>query len=135
MIFYDYFFIFINIGPYGHGRKTFNLLLKQITAKSFQTFPEFSSLNTKINGPHKAMLGIFEILKIEILTNFLIVFFNMFNMGPYGSKNFKTLLLQITAKSFQTSFDFSSQFSSPNCIFGVIKILKVEILTNFIRFR
>ncbi len=52
-------------------------------------------LNFLPNGPHKNRWGIFEILKIEILTNFI-----RFNMGPNGSENFKTLLLQIAAKSF-----------------------------------
>ncbi len=48
--------------------------------------------------------------KIEFFPN-VFVFVNM--MGPYGSKNFKTLLLlQITAKSFETCPEFSSQWSS-----------------------
>ncbi len=35
------------------------------------------------------------------------------NMGPYGSENFKTLLLlQIAAKCFETCPEFSSQWSS-----------------------
>ncbi len=34
-------------------------------------------------------------------SDFLFTFFFVFvNMGPYGSKNFKTLLLQIAAESF-----------------------------------
>ena len=42
MIFYVYFFVFVNMGPY--GRKTFKTLpLLQIALESFQTFPEFSS--------------------------------------------------------------------------------------------
>ncbi len=36
-------------------------------------------------------------------------------MGPYGSKNFKTLLLlQIAAQSFETCPEFSSQWSLQN---------------------
>ncbi len=35
-------------------------------------------------------------------------------MGTNGSENFKTLLLQIAAKRFQTSPEFSSQWSSQN---------------------
>ncbi len=54
-------------------------------------------------------------------------------MGRYGkfqSENFKTLLLlQIAAESFQRFPEFSSQRSS------LIKIFKIEILTNFISFR
>ncbi len=35
-------------------------------------------------------------------------------MGPSGSKKFKMLLLQLTAKSFQNFSWFSSQWSSQN---------------------
>ncbi len=53
------------MGPCGSENfKT--LLLLQIAAESFQTFPEFLP-----NGYHKTAYGIFEILKIEILTNFI----------------------------------------------------------------
>ncbi len=54
-------------------------------------------LNFLPKGPHKTMFGIFEILKIEILT-FVFVFLNM---RPYGSKHFKALLLL----QFLLSFD------------------------------
>ena len=37
-------------------------------------------------------------------------------MGPHGSENFKTLLLQIAVKSFETSSQFSSQWSSQNYV-------------------
>ena len=41
---------------------------------------------------------------------FLRILFVFVNMGPYGSKNFKTLLLlQIAAECFQTSPEFYSQ--------------------------
>ncbi len=41
--------------------------------------------------------------------DFLRIFFVFVNMGPYGSKNLKTLLfLQIVAESFQTFPEFSS---------------------------
>ena len=40
--FYAYFFVFVNMGPY--GSETFKtLFVLQIAAESFQTFPEFSS--------------------------------------------------------------------------------------------
>ena len=46
---------------------------------------------------------------------FLRIFFVFVNMGPYGTPDFKTLLLlQIIAKSFQTSPEFSSEWSSQN---------------------
>ena len=41
-------------------------------------------------------------------------------MGPYGSETFKTLLLQSTAKSFQTSPEFSSQWSAQNYVGDVL---------------
>ncbi len=48
---------------------------------------------------------------------FLRIFFVFVNMGPYGIKNFKTLLLlQIAAKSFQTFPEFSSYWSSQNYV-------------------
>ncbi len=55
------------------------------------------------------------------------------NMGPYGSKHFKTLLLQIAATCFQTSPEFSSQWSSRNCLCDFWN-LKIEILTIFFSF-
>ncbi len=48
------------------------LLLQQIAAEIYQTSPELS-----LNGPHKSSFGIFEILKIELLTNCFFVFFSM----------------------------------------------------------
>ncbi len=43
-------------------------------------------------------------------------------MGPYGSQNFKTILLpQITFESFQTFSEFSSQWSSQKYCFGFLK--------------
>ena len=86
-------FVFFTMGP--NGSENFRTpLLQQIAAESvFKLFLNFLS-----NGPHKTMFGIFEILKIEILT---ICFFVFFNMGPNGSENLKTiLLLQMAAKCF-----------------------------------
>ncbi len=51
----------------------------------------------------------FFIFEKKIFFDFLRIFFVFVNMGPYGSKNFKTLLLlQIAAESFQTFPEFSS---------------------------
>ncbi len=53
---------------------------------------------------------------------FLGIFFVFVNMGPYGSQNFKTLLLpQITLESFQTVSESSSLWSSQKCCFGFLK--------------
>ena len=52
-------------------------------------------------------------MKKKLFDFFKIFFF--VNMGRYGSENFKTLLLlQIAAESFQTTPEFSSQWSSQN---------------------
>ncbi len=46
----------------------------------------------------------------SIFFDFLGIFFVFVNMGPYGSQNFKTLLLpQIIFESFQTFSQFSSR--------------------------
>ncbi len=52
---------------------------------------------------------IFFIFEKKNFLNFLQIFFVFVNMGPYGSENFKTLLLlQIAFESFQTFPEFSS---------------------------
>ncbi len=51
------------MGPYGI-EKFKTLPLQQITVESFQIFPIFFP-----NGRYKIAFGIFEIFKIEILTN------------------------------------------------------------------
>ncbi len=87
------------MGP--NGSENFKtLLLLQITAKGFQTSPEFSS---QWSSKKKTTFGIFEISKIEMLMNFFV----FVNMGLYGSQNFKTLLLpQITFESFKFFLNF-----------------------------
>ncbi len=84
------------MGPNG-SKNLKTLYLLQITAKGFKTFFR----NFLLNDPHITTFGIFEILKIYILTNFNI--FVVVNMGPYASENFKMLLLQIAAKIFYSS--------------------------------
>ena len=78
VIFFTNIFRFVNMGRYG-SQNFKTLLLLQILSqpKVFKLF-----LNFRPNGPHKATLGIFEILKIEIL---MIFFFFFLNMGPYKS--------------------------------------------------
>ncbi len=74
------------------------------------------------------MFGLFEILKIEIVT----IFFSFFiNMGPNGSKIFKTLLLlQTEAKSFQTCPEFSSNGPRKSAL-GIFEILSFGFLQFF----
>ncbi len=56
-------------------------------------------------------------------------------MGLCGSENVKTLLiLQIAAESFQTFLNFLPD-GPHKTTFGIFEILKIKILTNFIRFR
>ncbi len=70
-----------------------------------------------VASPGQYAQTFFSFLKKKKFFNFLWIFFVFVNMGPYGSKNFKTLLLlQITAESFQTFPEFSSQWSSQNYI-------------------
>ncbi len=45
---------------------------------------------------------------------FVRIFFAFVNMGPYGSPDLETLLLQIGAESFQTFSEISSQWSTQN---------------------
>ncbi len=47
------------------------------------------------------------------------------NMGPNGNNNFKMLLLQITAQTFQTLPNCFSQWSSQNYV--IFEMLKIEI--------
>ncbi len=62
-------------------------------------------------------LGRFWFFFFFFIFYFLRIFFVFVNMGPYGSENFKTLLLlQLVAESFQTSPEFSSQWFSQNYI-------------------
>ncbi len=58
---------------------------------------------------------VYFIFEKKTFSDFLRIFFVFVNMGPYGSENFKMLLLlQIADKSFQTFPEFSSQWSSQN---------------------
>ena len=86
------FFVFANMGPYGSNNfKT--LLLLQITAESFETFPKFSEQWSS----QKLHLAIWY-FKNWNFNDFCFVFVNM---GPSGSENFKTLLLlEIAANVF-----------------------------------
>ena len=52
-------------------------------------------------------------------------------MGPYGSKNFKILLLlQIAAEGFETCPEFSSHWSSQNYVWD-FEILSLRFLMIF----
>ncbi len=57
-------------------------------------------------------------------------------MGPYGSENFKTLLLlQIAAESFQTFPEFSSQWSSQNYIWDFWNLSLLFLMIFFENFK
>ncbi len=61
----------------------------------------------------------FEFFKQTHFQILLRIFFVFVIMGPYGSENFKTLLLlQIAAESFQTFPEFSSQWFSQNYVWN-----------------
>ncbi len=64
---------------------------------------------------------------------FLQTFFLFVSMGPYGTQNFKTLLLpQITFESSQTFSELSSQWSWQTYWFWIFEILIFRFLTNFL---
>ena len=79
--------------------------LTKIAAKGFSTFPEFCSHWGK---NYKTTFGIFDILKIEILTLFFFSFSLTCHWDPMGAK-----------------------ISKLKTTFGIFDILKIEILTLF----
>ncbi len=95
------------MGPY--ESKNFKTLVLQIAAENVKTFLKFLP-----NGPQKNMFGIF--FNFWKLKCWRILFFFV-NMGANESENFKTLLLQIAAKDFQTYPDIFPRWSSLTNIF------------------
>ncbi len=81
--------------------------------KVFKLFLNFLPI-----GPHKTKFRIFKILKIEIL----LILFAFVNMGPNGSENFKTLLLQSQPKVFKLVLNFSPN-GPHKTMFGFFEIL------------
>ena len=64
------------------------------------------------------------------------LFFVFVNMGPYGSKNFKMLLLpQFTFESFKLFLKFLLSFPHKSYCFWIFEILSLRLLMNFFRFR
>ncbi len=111
------------MGPYG-STDFKALLLLQITAKSFQTSPEFLP-----NGHHKTTVGIFKILKIEILMNSFSLTWDP--MGAKISKRYSSYKSQ--PKAFKLFLNFL--LNGPHkTAFGIFKILKIEILMIFFVF-
>ncbi len=80
------------------------------TSKRYSSLKSlFSIFKLFLNFHKSTVLGVFN-FELTIFRDF---FFFFVNMGHYGSKNFKTLVLrQITFIFFQTSAEFSSQWSS-----------------------
>ncbi len=68
-IFAIFFFIFVNMEPYGSKRSKTYLLL-QIAFELLQTFPKFSSQWSS----HKYYLGIFEIFNMFFFYYFVVLF-------------------------------------------------------------
>ncbi len=62
---------------------------------------------------------------------FLRIFFAFVNMAPYGSKNFKTLLLQITFESFQNLFWIFFSVVHTRVLFWIFENLSLRFLTIF----
>ena len=116
-----FFFVFVNIGPY--GRQNFKtLLLLQKAARSFQTFPEVSSQRFSQNY-------IWDFWNFGNW-NFNDFFFVFLNMGSNESDSFKTLLLlHIATKCFHTCHEFSL-IGSHKTMFGIFELLRFWFLTN-----
>ena len=77
------------------------------------------------------------ILIKKMILEFLWIFFVFVNMGPYGSKNLKTLLLsQITFESFQTFSEISSELSKQikKYYFGFLKFWVYDFSRFFFLF-
>ena len=110
---YEYFSFPLTWGPMGSKiSKRYSYKLQPKVFKRFLIF--------LLNSPHKTIFRIFEILKTENLTMFVV----FVNMGPNGSEDFNTLLiLQIADKFFHTCPEFSSQWFSQN-YFGGFEILR-----------
>ncbi len=107
------FFMFVNIGPYG-SQNFKMLLLPQSLLNSFKL-----CLNFLLSGSHNSTILDFWNFDFFDFSGILFVFVNM---GPYGSQNFKTLLLpHITFELFQTFLNFLSQGSSQKYFFGFLK--------------
>ncbi len=84
-----------------------SFMITCVLSQTFHTFIKRSSVQAECQGPWASCLGIF---------------FVFVNMGPYGSQNFKTLLLtQISFESFQIFSEISSQWSWQKYWFGFLK--------------
>ena len=95
-----------------------------IALKLFQTSPESSSQYT----PQKHSFGFLK-LRFRFFTFF---FSALVNTGPYGSKYFKTPLFpHIAFKLFQTSPEFSSQWTSQNYWFSVFRFITMFFVFVF----
>ncbi len=95
----------------------------------FKLFEFFSQWSSK----KYCFVLIFEILSFWFSRIFF--FFVFVYMGPYGSQNFKNLLLPqiITFELFLTSPEFSSQWSSQKCCFGFCSF-EFTIFNEFLKF-
>ena len=114
--FYEYFLISLTWDP----------ISKRYSDDKLQPKVLKLLLNFLPNGPYRTTLGFLKFWKFKFQQILLI--FN--GMGPYGSDNFKTLLLQIATKSFETRPEFSSQWSSQNYV-GIFEILSFGFVTFF----
>ncbi len=103
---------------------SFSLTWDPIGAKPSKRYSSLKSLLktfSEISSQWSWQKYCFGFLKFWVF-DFSGILFVLFNMGPYGSQNFKTLLLpQITFESFQPFPEFSSQWSSQKYRFGFLK--------------
>ena len=119
--FFFFFCMFENFYEYF----SFSLTLDPMRAKLSKRYSSYKSqpkafklfLNFLPNGPHKTS-GIFEILKIEILT----IFSFFLDMGPYGSKISKRYSYKSQPKVFKLLLIFFFQYDPHKTALGIFKI-------------
>ena len=87
--FFRIFFVFVYMGPYGSENLKTLLQLATPQPNVFKLL-----LNFLPNGPHTTTFGIFEIMKIEILTLFFLLSLTRDPMGEKISKLYSSYKLQ-----------------------------------------
>ncbi len=103
------------------GTYWFNVICDNTCTLNLALMPIFISpfLKFLLSGPHKST--VLDFLKFGVF-DFSGILFVFVNMRPYGSQNFKTLLIpQISFESFQTFSEISSQWSWQKYCFGFLK--------------
>ena len=113
------------MGPYG-SQDFKTLLLLKIAGDSFQTF----FLNFLPNGPHKTTVGIFEILKIEIVMIFFLFSLTWDPIGAKPSKRYSSIKSRLNRFKLFLNLLLSGP-ELTKVLFWIFEILSFRFLTNF----